>query len=52
VSRDYGVVLVDQDRIVEAEGSNAIGDLADLPRRMSPGIARVMLEIPDWLIPD
>ncbi len=31
VSRDYRAVLVDEDRIVEAESPDAVSDLADLP---------------------
>ena len=36
--------FVDEDRIVEAERRDAVGNLADLPARMRAGVARVGLE--------
>ena len=44
VAGDDEAALVDEDRIVEAERLNALGDLADLPTRMCARVARVRLE--------
>jgi hypothetical protein len=41
VAGDHSVVLVDEDRVDEAEFADAFGDLADLSFRVGPRIAWV-----------
>ncbi len=41
------VAVVDEDRIVEAERLDAVGDLADLPARVRARVARVEFQLRD-----
>jgi hypothetical protein len=41
VAGDDAVILVDQNRVVKAEGLDAGGDLGDLLRRMRPRVSAV-----------
>jgi hypothetical protein len=44
----YFAGMVNQDRDIETEALNTVGDLADLPKCVNPSVARVELQISDW----
>jgi len=52
VTGDDLLVIIDQDRIAEAELRNAVRDLADLLLRMRPGIVRVRPQLANSYIVD
>ena len=47
MSGDEFAVLAHQQRVGEAEGANAFGDLSDLPGRMRPRIPRIEFDLAD-----
>src|SRR6266568_7196896 len=52
VTSDDLLVIIDQNRIAEAELRDAVGDLADLLLRMRPGIVRVWPQLANSYIVD
>lgn len=52
MSRDHAIVLVDEDRRVEAERLDAVGDCGDLLPLVPPRIVRVRNDRPEGRIGD
>ena len=47
VAADYVVVAIDQDRDIEAEGLDAVGDLSDLLFAVAPRVRRIRFQLSD-----
>ena len=52
VTRDHVAVAIDQDRDIEAEGLDAVGDLPDLLFAVAPRVSGVWFQLVDPAIND
>jgi hypothetical protein len=52
VPRNHIVIAIDQDRDIESEGPDAVGDLPDLPLAVAPWVGGVWFQLLDRAIGD